>query len=284
MRLGWDGDVYDLHPDGLVVADAERDHRLRQPRRPSGSSGSSAEDLLGTDVRASFPLQDRDGQTGGTAPTRGAGWPPGPATASGCCCIPGGARCWSPRATSGRAAASRSSAVVVGLRDAEARRRAEAHQRRADLDGRPRAALAADLGQGVLRHPAAAVGPVHRRPEAADARDHQGRRRPGHPADHRAARHLPDRRRAAQVRRQPVDAAPAWSTGTSSGSSPRATSATRFVVASPRRPARDVGRPRPARPDPRQPDGERRAPRRRHRHAGGRRLDDASATGDGRSP
>ena len=70
-------------------------------------------------------------------------------------------------------------------------------ERRRHLDRRPRAALAADLGQGLLVHPAAPVGPVHRRPEAADARDHRGRRRPRHPADHRAARRLADRLRPA---------------------------------------------------------------------------------------
>ena len=45
-----------------------------------------------------------------------------------------------------------------------------------------------------------------------------------------------------------------------------------------RRAARDVGRPRPARPDPRQPDRERRAPRRRHGHGDPRPRRRRSAT------
>ena len=107
------------------------------------------------------------------------------------------ARCSSPRATSGRAAASRSTAVIVGLRDAEARRRAEAQQ----------AALISTVAH-ELRSPLTSVKGfsatlLRRWDRFTDdqkrlmLRDHRGRRRPGHPADHRAARHLPDRRRPA---------------------------------------------------------------------------------------
>ena len=129
--------------------------------------------------------------------------------------------------------------------------------RRAHLDHRPRAALAADLGQGVLRDPAAGLGQVHRRPEALHDRDDGDRRRPGVAADHRAARRLPPRRRpprrappAGRHRRHGAPPRPSacrpedWPT-TASPSSRR------------RRPARGVGRPRPGQPDPRQPHRER---------------------------
>ena len=83
--------------------------------------------------------------------------------------------------------------LVISLRGAQQRARLErsraelvstvAHELRSPLTSR----------QGVHRHAAGQVAPVHRRPEARHARDGQRRRGPGHAADHRAARRVPHR-------------------------------------------------------------------------------------------
>ena len=88
--------------------------------------------------------------------------------------------------------------VLMSVRDAIGPPARRAGPRRPDLDDRPRAALAADLGQGLLGHPAARVGHVHRRTEALHDRDDGDRRRPGVAAHHRAARRLAPRRRPAR--------------------------------------------------------------------------------------
>ena len=141
-----------------------------------------------------------------------------------------------------------------------------AQPRRAGVDRRPRAALAAHQRQGLHRDPARQVGPVQRRPEAPHARDGRRRRRPGHPADHRAARHRPDRLAAgspcaarsstsAEVRARGTSPA-WWRAGEDPGPVRRADR---------RRHPGDVGRRRQARPGARQPAGERRAARLRDR-------------------
>ena len=124
-------------------------------------------------------------------------------------------------------------AVVLGLRDADGRRRAENEGAALLTDRGPRAAVPAHRGQGLLLDPPAELGPVHRRPEAPHARDDRGRRRPGHPPHHRAARRLADRRRPAdrprpaarprprleaQVERRVV--ARRWTASSSSSTSP----------------------------------------------------------------
>ena len=126
LPSGGTATVHDLHPDGLVVADGRRDASSTSTGGRARSSGSPRRrTLVGTDIREALPLQDSDGRSlVGRAPTRGAAWPSAPATASGCCMLPGRPRGARHRdATSGRAAASRSAAVIVALRDAEARRR-----------------------------------------------------------------------------------------------------------------------------------------------------------------
>jgi signal transduction histidine kinase len=71
--------------------------------------------------------------------------------------------------------------VVVGLRDAGARLRDD--RNRAELVSTVAHELRspADERQGLHRDSAGQVGPLHRRAEAADARDGRRRRRPGDP-------------------------------------------------------------------------------------------------------
>ena len=106
------------------------------------------------------------------------------------------AACSSPRRTS----AARRPGAGAARPGAARRPRPGAHRpqpRRPRLDRRARAALAADQREGLHRHAAGQVGPLHRRAEEAHARDRQRRRRPRHPAAHRAAGRQPHRRRPA---------------------------------------------------------------------------------------
>ena len=162
--------------------------------------------------------------------------------------------------------------VNILMRDARHAAR-RGRERRRHLHGGPRAAVPADLGQGLLLDPAAPLGPVHRRPEAPDARDHRGGRRPRHPADHRAARRLAHRRRTAADPAAADRRARGLRAATSSAPWPAARSADRFAVDVPEDAARGVGRPRPARPDPVQPHRERVPARRGRRHPGGPALE-----------
>ena len=78
--------------------------------------------------------------------------------------------CSSPRATQRRDGRSTPvTGLVVSLRGTQARAPPRAPSVRSDRDRRARAALPADQRQGLHRDPAAPLGPVHRRPEAADA-------------------------------------------------------------------------------------------------------------------
>ena len=121
-----------------------------------------------------------------------------------------------------RPPADRSGVVLASVRDATPRRARRAGPRRADLHRRARAALAADLRQGLHRTL------LRRWDRFTDDQkrfmletvDADADRR--HPAHHRAARRLPDRRgpprRAAAAGRprraaQPPRRAAAWSSG-----------------------------------------------------------------------
>ena len=155
--------------------------------------------------------------------------------------------------------------VVVSLRDTARPGPRGAQPRRADLHGRPRAALTADQRQGLHRDPAGQVGPLQRRPEAPDARDRQRRRRPRHPADHRAARHRPHR--VGSAHGAPPGGRPRPGGNASRRRHRRGRRGRRQVHRARRRgPARDVARRRQDRPDPRQPAGKRGAPRLGTRH------------------
>ena len=68
----------------MVVADADARIVYVNARAAPHPRALPAAELVGTDIRESFPLQDSDGRPGGPAPTRGAAWPSAPATASGC--------------------------------------------------------------------------------------------------------------------------------------------------------------------------------------------------------
>ena len=114
-------------PDGLMAA-VGPDATVRfMNTRAEQITGIVAADVLGRDIREALPAAGPRGRSrGGRSPTPGTACRPAPATASGCSCCPPGASCWSPRSTCAAARVAELRAVVVGLRDAEGRRRAEA--------------------------------------------------------------------------------------------------------------------------------------------------------------
>ena len=188
-------------PDGLVIAD----HAGRVTvfnRAAARLTGIAADAAIGRDVRDVLALRDADDRcwwAHDAAVRRPVA--PAPGTPSGRCTCRTAPSCWSASATCGTRAATaagsgRAGAVrrlAITLRGAQQRDPARAQPGRPGLHRRARAALAADQRQGLHRHAAGQVAAVHRRPEAGDARDGQRRRRPGHPADHRAARRVQDR-------------------------------------------------------------------------------------------
>ena len=123
---GWYSDICDLHPDGLLVAD-DQGLIVYVNARAAQIVGTPASELLGQDIRKAIPLQESDGRSWWdyTDPWNGL------AIRSGhrekLLIIPGlhevlvTAKYLRP----GRGMPVRQ--VVVALRDAEARRRAEAN-------------------------------------------------------------------------------------------------------------------------------------------------------------
>jgi PAS domain S-box-containing protein len=124
--LGWDVDVHDLHPDGMVVAD-EAARVVYVNERAARILGISAKELLGTDIRTSFPLQDNDGRSwwACTDPWNGL------AIRSGhrerLLIIPGRGEVLVTARYVRPGRSQPVTAVIVAIRDAEARRRAEAN-------------------------------------------------------------------------------------------------------------------------------------------------------------
>jgi len=122
---GWYPDVCDLHPDGLVVAD-EQAGIVYVNARAALIVGTPTSELLGQDIRKAIPLQENDGRSwwDSTDPWNGLAIRTG--HREKLLIIPGRdevlvtARYVRP----GRSMPV--SQVVVALRDAEARRRAEA--------------------------------------------------------------------------------------------------------------------------------------------------------------
>ena len=187
----------------------------------------------------------------------------------------------SPPATSATATA-RSSAPSSRIRRRPAGR-PRAHRRRGRVDGEPRAAQPAHVGEGLHVAAAQPLGPHQRRAEADDARAGPPRRRPRHPPDHRAARHLPAGDRPAgpaPPARRPARRSPPPSSRSSRSSTPTSTARRRSPTASrglrrPRQGRAGAHQPRRERRQVRQPDGMRiegevrdeRGRRRRARHA-----------------
>ena len=123
---GWHSDVCDVHPDGLLVAD-EKGFIVYVNKRAAVIIGTPASALLGQDIRTALPLQENDGRSwwACTDPWKGL------AIRSGhrekLLIIPGRTEVL---VTASYVRPGRSmpvTQVVVALRDAEARRRAEAN-------------------------------------------------------------------------------------------------------------------------------------------------------------
>ena len=209
-------------PDGLVVVDGHQIVRFAN-RRAQTLLGISAKDLSGATVREAVPLTTPTAGSGGTPPTRGAPCTSSRATARSCC-GPAAAGCARHGAsTCATARAGRSAGSCSSIRDASAPAARRAGPRGADLDDRPRAALAADLGQGLLGHPAAQLGPFHRRTEALHARDDRDRRGPGLPGSSPSCSTCPAWMPAGSTSGCSRSTCPRWRSGTSSGWSPSAT-------------------------------------------------------------
>ena len=123
---GWYSDVCDLHPDGLLVAD-DQGFIVYANARASLIVGTPSEELLGQDIRKEIPLQDNDGRSwwditdpwGGLAIRSG--------HREKLLIIPGGPEVLVTAKYLRPGRGMPVSQVVVALRDAEARRRAEAN-------------------------------------------------------------------------------------------------------------------------------------------------------------
>jgi len=122
----WYSDICDLHPDGLMVADQQR-LLVYVNERAARIVGTSAEELLGQDIRTALPLQENDGRSwwACTDPWKGL------AIRSGhrerLLIIPGRTEVLVTAKYVRPGRGMPVTQVVVALRDAEARRRAEAN-------------------------------------------------------------------------------------------------------------------------------------------------------------
>ena len=192
-------------PDGLVIAD----HAGRVTvfnRAASRLTGIPVRPAIGPDVRQVLAAAGlRRAQLVARPPTPTTACPSAPGTPRCPCTSPTGPSCWSPVATCGHRAAPqprrrhrdahRRRGPAPGVRAARcaAAGPPRAQPRRPGVHRGARAAVPADQREGLHRHAAGQVGPVHRRPEEGDAGDRQRRRGPGHQAHHRTARRVPDR-------------------------------------------------------------------------------------------
>ena len=124
--LQWYSDICDLHPDGLLVAD-EHGLIVYVNARAAAIVGTPVSELLGQDVRKAIPLQENDGRSWWdfTDPWSGL------AIRSGhrerLLIIPGRHEVLVTAKYIRPGRSMPVSQVVIGLRDAEARRRAEAN-------------------------------------------------------------------------------------------------------------------------------------------------------------
>ncbi|HET7476978.1 MAG TPA: PAS domain-containing sensor histidine kinase [Dermatophilaceae bacterium] len=122
----WPAGGYDLHPDGLLVADHEGVVRVANSRA-AAIIGTPVDQLVGADIRTALPLQDTDGRSWWqlTDPWNGL------AIRSGhrerLLIIPGRDEVLVTASYIRPGRSQPVTQVVVALRDAEARRRAEAN-------------------------------------------------------------------------------------------------------------------------------------------------------------
>ena len=124
--LGWDVDVHDLHPDGLVVADEEA-RVVYVNERGCKILGMSAKELLGTDIRTSFPLQDNDGRSWWSCTDPWGGLAIRSGHRERLLIIPGRGEVLVTARYVRPGRSQPVTSVIVAIRDAEARRRAEAN-------------------------------------------------------------------------------------------------------------------------------------------------------------
>ena len=123
---GWFSDVFDQHPDGLVVADDQGLIVYVNPRATQ-IVGISAAELLGQDIRKAIPLQEYDGRSWWDCTDPWAGLAIRSGHREKLLIIPGlhEVLVTAKYVRPGRGLPV--SQVVIALRDAEARRRAEAN-------------------------------------------------------------------------------------------------------------------------------------------------------------
>jgi PAS domain S-box-containing protein len=124
--LGWDIDVHDLHPDGMVVADADASI-VYVNERACQILAMSAEKLIGTDIRTSFPLQDNEGRSWWTCTDPWGGLAIRTGHRERLLIIPGRGEVLVTARYVRPGRSQPVSSVIVAIRDAEARRRAEAN-------------------------------------------------------------------------------------------------------------------------------------------------------------
>ena len=123
---GWHSDVCDVHPDGLLVAD-DQGFLVYVNKQAAKIVGTSAAELLGQDIRTAIPLQENDGRSWWACADPWKGLAIRTGHREKLLIIPGRQEVL---VTAKYVRPGRSmpvSQVVVALRDAEARRRAEAN-------------------------------------------------------------------------------------------------------------------------------------------------------------
>ena len=123
---GWHSDVCDVHPDGLLVAD-DQGFLVYVNKQAAKIVGTSAAELLGQDIRTAIPLQENDGRSWWACADPWKGLAIRTGHREKLLIIPGSQEVL---VTAKYVRPGRSmpvSQVVVALRDAEARRRAEAN-------------------------------------------------------------------------------------------------------------------------------------------------------------
>jgi signal transduction histidine kinase len=123
---GWFSDVCDHHPDGLLVADDQGLIVYVNPRAVL-IVGTSAPELLGQDIRKAIPLQEYDGRSWWDATDPWNGLDIRSGHREKLLIIPGLREVLVTAKYVRPGRGMPVSQVVVGLRDAEARRRAEAN-------------------------------------------------------------------------------------------------------------------------------------------------------------